>query len=539
MKLTHDNVWNNNEDWKKAGVNLPTFDYEAVKKETYESPTWIHFGAGNIFRAFQCAVQQELLNKGITKTGIVVAEGYDYEIIDKVYRPNNNNGLLVTLKVNGETEKTIISSVLESLTIDQENENDFMRLREIFSNPTLQMVSFTITEKGYNTTNYEGKLYPDIEKDVNGPIADANSYLGKLVSLLHTRYENGATPIALVSMDNVSHNGDYLKKAVLDLSKAWLSNGAVTQGFVDYLEDPKMVSYPWSMIDKITPRPDDSVKNMLIELGFEDAAPIVTTKGTYIAPFVNAEEAQYLVIEDHFPNGRPPLDQAGVIFTSREIVDKVETMKVTTCLNPLHTALAVYGCLLDYTKISDEMKDADLVALISKIGYDEGLPVVVNPGILDPKAFIDEVINVRFPNPFMPDTPQRIATDTSQKLSIRFLETIKSYLKDDTKDVQDLTLIPLVIAGWIRYLMGVNDEGVAFELSADPLLEVVQPIVKDVTLGSTDDHSSKVKAILSNDKIFSIDLYEAGLGEKIEGYFAELIAGKGAVRKTLKKYVGN
>lgn len=539
MKLTHDNVWNNNEDWKKAGVNLPTFDYEAVKKETYESPTWIHFGAGNIFRAFQCAVQQELLNKGITKTGIVVAEGYDYEIIDKVYRPNNNNGLLVTLKVNGETEKTIISSVLESLTIDQENEKDFMRLREIFSNPTLQMVSFTITEKGYNTTNYEGKLYPDIEKDVNGPIADANSYLGKLVSLLHTRYENGATPIALVSMDNVSHNGDYLKKAVLDLSKAWLSNGAVTQGFVDYLEDPKMVSYPWSMIDKITPRPDDSVKNMLIELGFEDAAPIVTTKGTYIAPFVNAEEAQYLVIEDHFPNGRPPLDQAGVIFTSREIVDKVETMKVTTCLNPLHTALAVYGCLLDYTKISDEMKDSDLVALISKIGYDEGLPVVVNPGILDPKAFIDEVINVRFPNPFMPDTPQRIATDTSQKLSIRFLETIKSYLKDDTKDVQDLTLIPLVIAGWIRYLMGVNDEGVAFELSADPLLEVVQPIVKDVTLGSTEDHSSKVKAILSNDKIFSIDLYEAGLGEKIEGYFAELIAGKGAVRKTLKKYVGN
>lgn len=539
MKLTHDNVWNNNEDWKKAGVNLPTFDYEAVKKETYESPTWIHFGAGNIFRAFQCAVQQELLNKGITKTGIVVAEGYDYEIIDKVYRPNNNNGLLVTLKVNGETEKTIISSVLESLTIDQENEKDFMRLREIFSNPTLQMVSFTITEKGYNTTNYEGKLYPDIEKDVNGPIADANSYLGKLVSLLHTRYENGATPIALVSMDNVSHNGDYLKKAVLDLSKAWLSNGAVTQGFVDYLEDPKMVSYPWSMIDKITPRPDDSVKNMLIELGFEDAAPIVTTKGTYIAPFVNAEEAQYLVIEDHFPNGRPPLDQAGVIFTSREIVDKVETMKVTTCLNPLHTALAVYGCLLDYTKISDEMKDADLVALISKIGYDEGLPVVVNPGILDPKAFIDEVINVRFPNPFMPDTPQRIATDTSQKLSIRFLETIKSYLKDDTKDVQDLTLIPLVIAGWIRYLMGVNDEGIAFELSADPLLEVVQPIVKDVTLGSTEDHSSKVKAILSNDKIFSIDLYEAGLGDKIEGYFAELIAGKGAVRKTLKKYVGN
>ena len=52
------------------------------------------------------------------------------------------------------------------------------------------------------------------------------------------------------------------------------------------------------------------------------------------------------------------------MFTSRETVEKVERMKVCTCLNPLHTALAVYGCLLGYTKISDEMKDADLVKLV-------------------------------------------------------------------------------------------------------------------------------------------------------------------------------
>lgn len=538
MKLSNKNVWVNNSNWQDAKVNLPTFNYETVKKETYDNPTWIHFGAGNIFRAFQCAVHQDLLNKGITNTGIIVAEGYDYEIIDKVYRPNDNNGLLVTLKVNGETEMTVISSVMESLTIDQSNTEDFTRLREIFANPSLQMVSFTITEKGYNTTNLAGEFYPDIQKDISGPIEEANSYLGKLVSLLHTRFIKGATPLALVSMDNVSHNGDYLKKAVLDLAQAWLDKGAVSEDFVAYLSNPDKVSYPWSMIDKITPRPDDSVKKMLIDLGFEEAEPIVTTKGTFIAPFVNAEEAQYLVIEDHFPNGRPPLDQAGVIFTSRETVDKVETMKVTTCLNPLHTALAVYGCLLGFTKISDEMKDEDLVTLISKIGYDEGLPVVVNPGILDPKKFIDEVIEVRFPNPFMPDTPQRIATDTSQKLSIRFLETIKSYLADETKDVNDLVLIPLVIAGWIRYLLAVDDEGNAFELSADPMFEVVLPVVAGIELGDGKDHSEAVKTILNNDKIFSINLYEAGLGQRIEGYFAELVAGQGAVRKTLSKYVG-
>lgn len=126
-----------------------------------------------------------------------------------------------------------------------------------------------------------------------------------------------------------------------------------------------------------------------------------------MAPFVNAEECQYLIIEDAFPNGKLPLDQCGIIYTSRETVDKVEKMKVCTCLNPLHTALAIYGCLLGYTLIADEMKNPLLKKMVEMIGYREGLPVVVDPGILDPKQFIDEVVTKRIPNPFMPDTPQR------------------------------------------------------------------------------------------------------------------------------------
>ena len=95
--------------------------------------------------------------------------------------------------------------------------------------------------------------------------------------------------------------------------------------------------------------------------------------------------------------------------TDRDTVNNTERMKVTTCLNPLHTALAVYGCLLGYTHIAEEMKDKQLKALVEKIGYQEGMPVVVNPKILDPQDFIHEVIDVRLPNPFIPDMPQRIA----------------------------------------------------------------------------------------------------------------------------------
>ena len=87
------------------------------------------------------------------------------------------------------------------------------------------------------------------------------------------------------------------------------------------------------------------------------------------------------------------------------------------------------------------MQDEDLVKLVETVGYKEGLPVVVNPGILDPKEFIDTVLKVRVPNPFMPDTPQRIATDTSQKLAIRFGETIKAYANAKDRDVADLKLI--------------------------------------------------------------------------------------------------
>jgi fructuronate reductase len=171
------------------------------------------------------------------------------------------------------------------------------------------------------------------------------------------------------------------------------------------------------------------------------------------------------------------------------------------------------------------------------VGYKEGLPVVVDPGILSPKQFIDEVIRIRFPNPFMPDTPHRIATDTSLKIAIRFGETIKAYLASSTLDIKSLKLIPLVLAGWIRYLLGVDDQGTAFTVSPDPNYESLTKSLKGLSLGQKGPFHEALKPILSDSKLFAVNLYEAGLGEQVEHYFAELIAGPGAVRDTLKKYV--
>ena len=211
-------------------------------------------------------------------------------------------------------------------------------------------------------------------------------------------------------------------------------------------------------------------------------------------------------------------------------------MKVTTCLNPLHTALAVYGCMLGYDLISEEMKDEDLKKLIWQIGPVEGMKVVTDPGILSPQEFVEEVINVRLPNPFMPDAPQRIATDTSQKVGIRFGETIKSYV-EKYGDAKKLTAVPLALAGWCRYLLGVDDEGQAFEISPDPMLESLQEKVISIEVGNPKSYKGQLKSLLSNKAIFGTDLYEAGIGETVESIFVEQIAGPGAVRKTLKKYL--
>lgn len=527
----------NQDAWRQAGIELPRFDLDQVRSETEKNPTWIHFGAGNIFRAFLANVQQNLLNDNAEKTGVIVAEGYDYEIIEKIYRPHDNLSLLVTLKADGSIEKTVVGSITESLVVGGDHREDAARLKQIFTSPSLQMVSFTITEKGYSLVSPGGELLPDVADDFANGTGSPKSYIGKLVALLRERYLAGRLPLALVSMDNCSHNGSRLYEAVDRFAREWVKNGFADQGFYDYLNNPKLISFPWSMIDKITPRPDASVREMLNQCGFEDTADIVTQKHTYSAPFVNSEEVQYLVVEDWFPNGRPALERGGVMFTSRETVDKVEKMKVCTCLNPLHTALAVFGCLLSYTKISSEMKDPDLRRLVEIIGYGEGLPVVVNPGIIDPRRFIDEVLKIRIPNPFMPDTPQRIATDTSQKLPIRFGETIKAYLHSKTLRVEDLKLIPLVLAGWCRYLMGVDDAGKPFEVSPDPLYETVSAHLAGVRLGQKGPFHTALEPILSDERIFAVNLYEAGLGTVVEKDFEELVAGPGAVRETLHRHL--
>ena len=464
MKLTMQGI-KERKEWEKAGITLPGYDVKKVSEEAKKEPVWVHFGIGNIFRIFIGGIADGLLEEGILDRGITCVETFDYDVVDKIYKPYDNLGLSVILHGDGTREYKVIGSLAEAIKAQSGDSTQWSRLKEIFRSPSLQMVSFMMAEE-------------------------------------------------------------------------WKKKGFINEDFIKYISDEKIVAFPWTMIDKITPRPSEQIAADLEALGVEDMKSVITGKKTYIAPFVNAEKPQYLVIEDSFPNGRPALEKGfGVYLADRNTVNLSERMKVTVCLNPVHSATGPLGVVLGYDLFAHMLNtNEDMMKMARMVAYDEGLPVVEDPKILSPQAFVDELFNDRFPNEYLGDTNLRLAVDVSQMVGIRFGETVKAYV---TKygDASRLTAIPLGIAGWLRYMLAVDDEGKKYELAPDPMNDELQKQLGDIVVGKPDTLKDQLKPILSNERIFFTDLYKDGIGKKIEDMFREMIAGPGAVRTTIHKYV--
>lgn len=535
MKLTSEGI-RDRKAWEQADIALPEYDVASVTEQARRAPRWVHFGIGNIFRIFLGGIADRLLAQGELDCGVTCVETFDYDVVDQIYAPYDNLALSVILHGDGTVDRRVLGCFGEALKAQHANAADWNRLKEIFCAPSLQLISFTITEKGYALERADGTYFDYVQADIeNGP-QQVSGAMAVVTAMLWERYQNGAQPLALVSMDNCSQNGRKLRESVMTMTREWRKRGYVDDGFAAYVDDETRVAFLWTMIDKITPRPSEKIARELTEAGVEDMQPVVTSKRTYIAPYANAEGPQYLVVEDRFPNGRPAFEKAGVYMTDRETVEKSERMKVTVCLNPVHTALGPYGCVLGYDLFADEMRDPDMLKLGKLVSYGEGMRVVPDPGILSPKAFLDECIYDRFPNPYLGDTCQRLCTDSSQGLGVRFGVTVRSYV-ERYGSAKELVGIPLAIAGWLRYLLGVDDEGNTYGLAPDPLVPKMQEQLAGIVIGEPESLKDQLRWILSNENVFFINLYEAGIGEQIEQIFREEIAGPGAVRRTVQKYL--
>ena len=537
MELTLDGI-RKRDNWEKAGIRLPSYDVAEAAAKAKAAPCWVHFGIGNIFRVFIGGIADDLLEAGALDRGITCAESFDFDVVDKIYRPFDNLALSVILKSDGTKDMKVLGFGGEAVKARSDHEEDWNRLKEIFTSDDLQLVSFTVTEKGYALRNADGDFFPYVKQELEQGPDHATSLIAIVTAMLYARYKKDARPIALVSMDNCSHNGDLLRQAVITAAEEWHKRGFVPDGFLDYVRDEECVACPWTMIDKITPRPAENIADFLGSLGIENMQPVITEKRTYIAPFVNAEGPQYLVIEDHFPNGRPDLERGfGVYLTDRKTVNLAERMKVTACLNPVHSALGPIGVLLGKDLFADLLDDPALLRMGKTVAYSEGIPVIEDPGIISPQKFTDELFCDRFPNRYLGDTNLRLCTDVTQGFGVRFGETIKSY-KRIFGTAANLTGIPLGIAGCMRYAMGVDDSGNRYELAPDPLIEDFHNRLSDVVIGSPETFGDQLKPILSNENIFFTNLYEAGIGGKIEEMFRKMILGRGAVRKTVDEYFG-
>ena len=218
--------------WEQKGYELPKFDIKALRERTYKEPTWVHFGGGNIFRAFPAAILNDALNTGQYDRGVIVAETFDFEVIDKAYQPYDNLSLYVALRSDGNIEKKVIASVTEALKADYQFQ-DWQRLVDIFRQPSLQMISFTITEKGYSYND------ADLARGLKPVFA-----LGKVTALLYERYQAGQLPLTIQSMDNCSHNGDKVRQGVMAYAERWVANALVPEDFLIYLKDETKVTFP-------------------------------------------------------------------------------------------------------------------------------------------------------------------------------------------------------------------------------------------------------------------------------------------------------
>ena len=174
----------NKKMWTDKGYVLFDFDHEKIRENTAKRPEWVHFGAGNIFRIFPAALCQSLLNKSLMDTGIVCSDSYDFDIVDLLFKKHDCLTLGVTLKSDGCVEKEVIGSVMDAVKCSPEFTEDWKTLKDAFENPSLKMVSFTITEKGYSLQKADGSILPQFTEDFkNGP-EKCSSFLCCLVSLL-------------------------------------------------------------------------------------------------------------------------------------------------------------------------------------------------------------------------------------------------------------------------------------------------------------------------------------------------------------------
>jgi len=411
----------------------------------------VHIGVGGFHRAHQAMYTHKLLQQHLGREWTICGVGLREadRAMQQVLSKQDFLYSLVELGADGKNEVSVIGAIRDFLFAP----DDPQAVIEKLANPEVRIVSLTITEGGYNVDDSSGAFnvqHPDIQHDLKYPLAP-RSVFGFLTEALARRAKQGVAPFTVMSCDNLPHNGDVARKALLAFAEL---RDADLKGWIE-----QHVTFPNGMVDRITPgTTPERIQWFKETYGVEDGWPVI------------CEPFSQWVLEDKFCNGRPPWEEVGVQFTGD--VTPYELMKIRL-LNASHSAMAYLGILAGYRFTNQVMEDPLFVSFIRDF-----MDLDVTPGLgviagVDLDSYKQTLIE-RFSNPQISDQLQRLCLDGSSKIPKFVLPTIEKMLDDE----RPLQRVALILASWAHYLRGRDDNGETYAIQ-DPLAERLQSAVSD------------------------------------------------------------
>ena len=507
--------------WEGKKVELPKFDRDRLPVKS------ICFSAGRMAYGHTGDIMQDLLNADPEIGVMLGVETFVPKYVTELAASNFLMTQLVFGNEKGEVNPKIIGAIDKVLLVDGDtNSLAWAKLLELARDPQVQFATINAPEGAYGVSYTGGEfaepIYETVKQDMEK--GTVNSDPAKWTAFARERFKAGLK-FAMVSCTNFSENGHYTAATVKMIAKAWEDRGFAPKGFVAYLSDPKRFAFPNCMIDRIAVAPDEKTAEIMAELGIK-------------SNLVVTEKARYWAVEDLFPAGRPPFEKATGVFMedSWEEIKKYEDMKLRI-LNMSHSVIAGLGVLLGYRGpygIYKAMQDPELTTLIKKI-ISFVIQTIDRPKKLDPQAFAQDTFE-RLNNPNIPDDPMRIALNASAKMLPRFLDTyFAAREKGFSEDELDPVLLP--VAGFLRYILGLDDQGEKYELEDDPRKDLLISCGRAAKLGQADS-AAAFKELIALPDVMGKNLYTYGTtGERLEKMVGKMLSRPGAVREILAEMV--
>lgn len=414
-----------------TNVSVPAYDRNQIKTSI------LHIGVSNFHRSHQAYYTHELIDKykelkyGICGVDLLDSDRKIYNIL------KDQDGLytLYTKELNGSHKAKVIGSIVEYF-FGPENP---LAVIEKMAHPDIEIISLTIAEDGYHLNEITGEFdmnHPAVAEDIKNPYSPKTvfGYLTQSFKLRKLRNLPGCT---ILSCDNIRSNGDTMKNSLYN----YVSKTAPE--LLDWIDEN--TRFPNTMVDRITPITNAmDISSLKEDFFIDDQWPVV------------CESFSQWVIEDQFIHPRPSWDKVGVQYTQN--IAPFENLKLRL-LNASHTILGILGTLHGYKTVYETANDADFMFFLKTFLDQEVTPTLTDSDLESIQNYKENLV-LRFQNPHINDQLFRICQESSGKIPLFVLPTVKHQLKNEKK-VQKAAF---VIAAWAKYNDGVDDNDNQYDI---------------------------------------------------------------------------